>query len=509
MSEVEQKSKAGQHAEPPKESSGFAKSVAMLAGGSVIAQGLAILTAPIVARLYAPEAFGLLAIYSSFVGILAIISCWQYEQAIMIAKDDRQSANVFGLSMLILLVMTALATLVTYFAGEKILELVNASELKPLIWLLPVGMFTMGVAAPLRFWDTRHKRFGRLAKARVAQSASQRTFVIGFGLAGFVSGGQMIVFQLMGWLVTPLYLGAKLISGDLKFILSNLNPASMKEAARAYIKFPLFSSWMVLLNTVSQQIPIILLSAFFGAAIAGYYSNSVLLLQIPMVFVGQAIAQVFFQDAAAKHAEGQSLAPLVDSVYLRLNAIGMLPMMMVAVIGPELFSVFLGGRWYEAGVYSAILAPSLLVNFLFSPMSYLLSVLERQGTTLVIFIATFILRVAALYAGYHFFNDARIAIIFFGVVNFLSYGFLAIFAYYLVKAPMIRPVALCSRYFLYSAPSLAAVAFCKWILELNHYALLATAFVSALPYFYLIIKTDPRLKEIFLKAFGKINGRIR
>lgn len=481
----------------------FARNVLQLAGGTVIAQGLAVITAPIVARLYAPEAFGAAALFSSFIGILGVIGTWQYEQAIMLGRRDEESANIFWLCVMILLGMTGLTVLAAALFGESILRLVNGLELLPYIWLIPLGMFAMGIAAPLRFWETRRKHFGRLAMSRIHQSVAQRVLTIGCGWAGFNSGGQMILYQMVGWLITPLYLALGLRREDLPLMLRSFSLSEMAAAARRYIKFPLFSSWLVLLNTFSQQIPVLMLSAYFGARTTGYYSNSVLLLQIPLIFIGQAIAQVFFQSASARHAVGESQGPLVEGLYERLCAIGLLPMAMIGIVGPELFELALGGGWGEAGLYSAILAPALFVNFLASPLSYLLSVLERQGTTLLIVGLIFTGRIAALAAGGEYFGDPCITVALYSLVN-MSYLFLLMFIFHLSGLPVMRSISIMLRFAAYALPSLVLTAALKWYWHINPWLLLAAAGLLSIPYFYLVVRNDPRLKEMLLKAYRKV-----
>lgn len=49
----------------------FVRNVATLAAGTAAAQAIAMVFSPIITRLYGPEAFGLLAIFTSVVGLLS------------------------------------------------------------------------------------------------------------------------------------------------------------------------------------------------------------------------------------------------------------------------------------------------------------------------------------------------------------------------------------------------------------------------------------------------------
>jgi O-antigen/teichoic acid export membrane protein len=67
---------------------GFFRNVAILAGGTAIAQALNVLTAPIITRLYTPNDLGNLSVYISIYSILVVVASWRYETAIPLPKDD-------------------------------------------------------------------------------------------------------------------------------------------------------------------------------------------------------------------------------------------------------------------------------------------------------------------------------------------------------------------------------------------------------------------------------------
>ena len=71
----------------------FARGAIVLSSGSAGAQLLLVLAAPILTRLYTPEDFGLLAIYTSLLALAGVISSLRYELAIPLPKEDEEAAN--------------------------------------------------------------------------------------------------------------------------------------------------------------------------------------------------------------------------------------------------------------------------------------------------------------------------------------------------------------------------------------------------------------------------------
>ena len=82
--------------------SNFAKSVAIISGGTAFAQVLNALFSPIITRIYNPNEYGVLTVYSSILGIIIVIASLKYELGIPIAEDDEKAVNVMALSFFIL-----------------------------------------------------------------------------------------------------------------------------------------------------------------------------------------------------------------------------------------------------------------------------------------------------------------------------------------------------------------------------------------------------------------------
>ncbi|MGI6455386.1 MAG: lipopolysaccharide biosynthesis protein [bacterium] len=150
---------------PQIKKSSFAGDVLKLVSGTTFAQGLLVLASPLLARLYAPEDFGVLALYISITSIVGVIACLRYELAIMLPESDGEAANLLGVSLLFTAVITGLSTLVIWLWGESLLLWLNAPGMTPYLWLIPLTILLDGVFHALNYWNSRTKHFGRLSIA--------------------------------------------------------------------------------------------------------------------------------------------------------------------------------------------------------------------------------------------------------------------------------------------------------------------------------------------------------
>lgn len=86
--------------------SDFAKNVITLMTGTTIAQAIPIAISPILTRIYAPEDFGVFALYMAIASIFAVIATGRYEMAIMLPHEEDDVKSIVKLIILILITIT-------------------------------------------------------------------------------------------------------------------------------------------------------------------------------------------------------------------------------------------------------------------------------------------------------------------------------------------------------------------------------------------------------------------
>ncbi|GIV70502.1 MAG: polysaccharide biosynthesis protein [Patescibacteria group bacterium] len=402
--------------------SGFGGDVLKLVSGTTFAQALLILAAPILTRLYPPEAFGVLAIFTSITTILGVIACLRYELAITLPEKDEDAANVLGVTLFFAVLIALLASIVIGWGHEFIIALLKAPALGSWLWLVPPATFLAGVFLGFNYWNTRTHHFGRLSISRVLQSASTATSQITLGLTGVAPGGALIISSVGGQALAVLTLGMQIYRDDRNTFWESVRLQKIVEVVKRYRKFPLYDTWSALLNSFSWQLPAFLLAAFFSPTVVGYYALGFRILQMPMSLVGSAIAQVFYPRAAEAYQRGD-LSVLVENTFHRLVLIGLFPMLTLTLIGRDLFTIFFGPEWAEAGSYAQILSIWAFVWFISSPLSTIFNVLEKQERMLRWNMANFLTRFLSLWIG-GVLHEPRISIFLFAATGLFVYGYI-------------------------------------------------------------------------------------
>ncbi|MGB9940820.1 lipopolysaccharide biosynthesis protein [Methanosarcina sp.] len=471
----------------------FAFDVLTLAGGTTFAQILTIISAPVLTRLYGPEDFGIWALYLSITSIISVIACMRYEYSIMLPESHEEAVNLLGLSFLAVLFVSGLTVPIIWYFKEPIVNILNSQQIGDYLWLVPPFIFVNGLFLALNNWNSRTKLFKRLSLSRVFSSVSATTTQIGFGLAGKAGAGGLITGSLTGQSIATFVLGGQIWRDDRKLIVKSLSWKKVYEGFKKYRKFSLIDTWAALMNSVSWQLPAFLLSAFFTPAVVGFYSLGFRLLQLPMSFIGGSISQVFFQRASRALSEG-TLPSLVENVFRMLVIIGMFPILILTIVGSDVFTVIFGKAWAEAGVYTQILSLWAFIWFISSPLTTIYVVVEKHHFGFHYNFFNLITRLLSLTIG-GLLGSARTALVLFSVSGILVYGYLCLkmMSYSGVKISRALKIVF-SNFVLFVPAGIVLVALKT--AEINQTLLVVFSGVIIGIYYLYILKTDAQIKKI-------------
>lgn len=382
----------------------FVHNVSVLAGASAFGQAIAIIILPFLTRLYDPDDFSVLAVYVSVLTLLSITSGLCFELAIPIPKIRGIAAALLVMSVVSVIFYTVLTVLVVVFIPELFGFFTN-NKIEQFLWLLPLGVFAIGLYNSLQYWSMRNKDFVLISKTRINQALSGNFIKL---VAGFFStswGGGLIVGQLVAQ-----------GSGSLSFILSLLKNKNdievfkklklkhFKLAFERYQKFPKFTTLELFLNSAGIQIPIIFIAYYAIGSEVGYLMIAIQLLSAPMGMISGAVAQAYLADAADKHHQGQ-LPSFTRKIILNLFKISIIPICLILLCAPLLIPYVLGESWARTGILISWMAPWFLMQFITSPVSTSLYITNNQKLAFLLQLVGLILRVGCVWLAGVFVNQ--------------------------------------------------------------------------------------------------------
>lgn len=342
------------------------KQASALFTGEGAAHLLLLVGLPVMARLYPPEAFGLFGVFASCATFLGVLFSGRFELAIPTAHDEQEALQLHRLVQII----SAVATLVIAIAGASIPQT---------IWE-PYYPILLGLVCSLSVWCSScrlmlsYKRaFKLLGRLRFLQACVTVGASAVLGLLNFETLG-LIVGLLAGYVchgaLGEIWIGSSFPAVDKK--------VSRLSLMRSFRNYPLLSAPTHLLNAVTSQLVVPVVSYFFGLQIAGHFSLAKRVLEAPSALIGRTIHAVFFTEASCRSDDPSALKALVYRVLVGVGVFATVLFLSVLVLAPWMAPWIFGEEWDHIALFLQVLAIGHLVQFIHFPITSLFLVLNRQ-----------------------------------------------------------------------------------------------------------------------------------
>lgn len=343
----------------------FAKNVVTLMAGTGLAQVVPILIAPVLTRMFTPEEFGVFALYTSICAVLAVLVAGKYELAVVIAKHEGEAINLVAISMALSAVISISALVVVL--GFDMWSVESLEIGVGWIYLIPITTFLMGSYYAINYWTNRKSRYKSMSASRVGQSLSAGAvqLVSGFGKLG--SGG-LILGQIIGQATSFIYLVWASHKLD-RHVWKKVSRKRMKYVARRYIDYPKYMVPGQLLSVGANEMPLILITMFYGPGIAGIYSLAQRITVAPLSLLAGAVGDVYRQKASESYAVYGECRDVFLQTLKKLIFFALVVVFPILLFGPTVFEVLFGAKWRAAGEIASILSILLFFQTVSSPLS--------------------------------------------------------------------------------------------------------------------------------------------
>lgn len=392
----------------------FVKNVFIIASGTAGAQVIAMGLSPIITRLYGPETFGVMGSFAAIINIVAPIAALSYPIAIVLPKKDEDAKGIMRLSLIITMILSAVVLLLLILFGKDLIRTFNMSQIGSYIYLIPLVIIFAGSVQVMEQWLIRTKQFSINARATFYQSIITNLSKVIIGFWYPIASVLLVITAIANGIKAFMMM---ILSKNSGYVINTDGKSgkTIKELARKYKDFPKYRSPEQLLNAVSNGLPILMLTTFFGPVSAGFYTISRTVLSVPTQLIGKSVGDVFYPRIAEAVINKENLTSLIRKATLALAGVGVIPYGLVIFFGPFLFSFVFGSDWQMAGEYARWIALWLFFGFINRPSVRSLPALSAQRFHLIYTINMLIIRLGALIIAYYAFSNDLIAIAMFGV----------------------------------------------------------------------------------------------
>ncbi len=356
----------------------------ILASGVGIAKVIGFLTMPIITRIYSPEDFGVLAVFTTAILLIVPLSTLLYSITIPLPKTDGIAVNIVFLCSVLILFITGLLSAIFFLFGNSIFGFFNMEEIASYWWLLIIGIFAASFYDLMTHWATRVKAFTEVAKTKVWQASIAAVLKIGLGILGFKPVGLLIgdVGQRGGGGVSLFRSFYGKFIGD----YDQINLERVILLYKYYIAFPIYRLPSQFIVKITGQLPVLYFAYQFGQDDTGQLGLSLSLIGLPMILLGSSTGKAFYANISRINTNNSiEIYKLTKAVLGRLILFSLLPFIILFTLSPVLFGFIFGNEWYTAGEFTGILSIYLLFQFMYSPIgNSIFNIYKEQSKVLVL-----------------------------------------------------------------------------------------------------------------------------
>jgi O-antigen/teichoic acid export membrane protein len=299
----------------------------------------------VLARLLAPDAFGLVSLAAVFVTLLQVFVEGGFGQAI-IQRDDLLSGHLDS-AFWSCAAMGLVMTLVAFFGAGPLSELLGEPKLTPILQGLSPCLLLAGLASTAESILRRQLAFKKLALRTMFGAAAGGTVGVAAAIAGL--GAWSLVLQVLVQSVVEVIVLWVAVSWRPGLEVSWLH-------FRQLFGFSVNVVGIELLNFLNRQSDNLLIAAVLGIRALGYYSVAYRIL----LMLTEVMTQTINAVTLPTFSRVQKDIPRLRSAYLmatRISTTVAMPVFLaMAALAPEIVHVVFGAKWDPSVPVMRILA---------------------------------------------------------------------------------------------------------------------------------------------------------
>ncbi len=326
-----------------------------------------VVVSAILARIIAPEDFGVVAIAAIFINFFSVLTTVGIGPAIVQNKDmdDNDLRKINGFTFVIAIVLTSIFVL---FIPLIISFYDNNELLRTIMILLSVNIFFSIAAIVPNAVIMKKKLFGFIAG---------RTFVI-----QVISGIIAVLCALWGMGIYALLINPMLTSIALFLVNFKKEPIGIdfrikKSSIEKILSFSIFQALFNVVYLCYRNLDKIVIGKFFGMNTLGYYEKSYGLMLMPLENVSTVISPVLHPLLS----EYQNEKEHIWDVYLRmlrmLSEFGFILSVTLFYLADVLIILLFGNNWQQSVPFFKILSLSVSFQLLQAPIGAVLQSINK------------------------------------------------------------------------------------------------------------------------------------
>ncbi|HEU5048439.1 MAG TPA: oligosaccharide flippase family protein [Rickettsiales bacterium] len=406
----------------------FARNVLVMFTGTALGQFCSVLLSPLLTRIYSPEMFGVLGVFTAVVGILSTVATLRYEMALPLVRTQTDAANLLAVCIAALVITVTTAAAVV--GGISIAGAAASvfGVVAPYRWFMPLGLLCIGAYNVLLYYATRQHDFRVIARTKLYQGGvgpvSQIVLgLMGAGIGGLVTGSILGQSAGIGYMTSRLLVAPRALAGA--------SMAGMGAIAKRFRHFFLVSSWAGIIEEAGNgYLLLMVMPVLYSSTAVGFIFLTDRIIGRPLLLISTSILQVYVGDVS------RSIATDPGAVRRRFLQMAGQQFVIVAgwlllvnVVAPYVIPLVFGEAWAGTVPYLRVLSIAYLPRMVLHAITHTLQVLEKQMLSALWEAGRLIALIGAFFISYRLGFDALHALLAYSIVQAAAHLLLFILMY--------------------------------------------------------------------------------
>ena len=359
----------------------LARGFFILFSSNVLSQTVNILVLLLLTKKYDVKDFGSYAVFSSYVSILSVLFTLKYDSALVIMRFEEKQVFIVHVILLYMFFLFFFLLMILKYANLLLLSVFCAFS---------VALYQMCFNYFLSF---KWYKFLFFLKILFSFLFLAFAFIVLKVIRKQVYG--IIYSYMFAYLATMLVaiiaIGKHLLS--INFKLNGFKAKIMLLILKKYKSFPFFYLPQQFLNQISNQMPILLISYFFGNYYSGIFLLTMRLLSTFPSLAASSMSQVFYQQLAELYQiNNTKFRYFFFKVFKLLCLFSPTLILSILLVIFLIKTYILSKSWSSVFLCALILSPMVMVRFIGSIASVVVLVLGYQKYNFYIEIVHVLLR---------------------------------------------------------------------------------------------------------------------
>jgi O-antigen/teichoic acid export membrane protein len=258
--------------------------------------------------------------------------------------------------------------------------------------LIPFLTFIIGVNKSLYYFINKQGKYNKLSLSPIVRSSITNISNLVFSFSAY----GLLIAQFLGRITTLIFL---IFNEKINF---NFNFKTLKKDLKVNRIYVITDTPAALISSLNSNGISVFATPIFGSFIGGSFALVNKFIGTPINLISKSFLDVFKKEANQEYQIKGHSKVTFKKVIKGMIVLTIIPFILFFLYSEDIFIVFFGDEWLQAGFYAKILTPMIFLKMLSRPLSFMFYIVNKQHYNLIGQLINFLFLITSVIVGFYF-----------------------------------------------------------------------------------------------------------